>query len=78
MSASDQPRTAWLESGFWERLARLEERHRQMQSAHQRACRSLEHAQAGCQDEVRRAWRHYCEVLGELERAAVDFESLRT
>jgi hypothetical protein len=42
MSASEQQRTEWLDNGFWERLERLEVRHRRAQAQHDEAQRRLE------------------------------------
>jgi hypothetical protein len=78
MSASDQPRTAWLESDFWDRLDRLEGRHQQVQSQHERARRGLERLNPLEAEEVRQAWRHYCEVIAALDQTTAEFESLRS
>lgn len=78
MSASEGQRAEWLDPGFWERLERLESRHRRAQSEHERARRALERLPRDKADELREAWQCYCEVIAELDRATADIESLRT
>ncbi len=63
---------------FWERLGRLEVRHRRVQSEHDDARRGLERLSACEAEELRHAWRHYCEVIAELDRTTAEFEVLRT
>jgi len=78
MRASEGQRAEWLDPGFWERLERLESRHRRAQSEHQRAQRGLEHTPPGEPQELHQAWRRYCEVIAELDQATAEIESLRT
>jgi hypothetical protein len=77
MSASEQERAAWLEAAFWDRLDRLEGRHQRAQSEHDSARRGLERLSAGELEELRRAWRRYCEVIAELDETTAEFEALR-
>jgi hypothetical protein len=78
MSASEEDRAEWLEPEFWERLHRLEVRHRQIQSQQESARRSLECVTPGSGEELRNAWRSYCEVIAQLDHATAEFEALRT
>ena len=78
MSASEQQRVEWLEPGFWERLDRLESRHRRIQSQHNEARRGLERLAPRESGELREAWQHYCEVIAELDRTTAELETLRT
>jgi len=78
MSASEGRRAEWLDAGFWERLERLESRHRRAQSEHQHAQRGLERPPSGEPEELHEAWRRYCEVIAELDQATAEIESLRT
>jgi hypothetical protein len=78
MSASERQRAEWLDPGFWERLERLESRHRRVQSEHERAQRWLERLPPGEAEELHQAWQRYCEVIAELDRATAEIESLRT
>ena len=78
MSALEEQRAEWLGSQFWERLARLEVHHQRLQSQHEAVRRDLERITPKEADELRKAWRRYCEVIAELEKTAVEFESLRS
>jgi hypothetical protein len=78
MSTLNQPRGADPESEFWERLDRLESRHQRVQSDHDNARRGLERLSAREAEEVRQAWRHYCQVIAELDQTAAEFETLRS
>jgi hypothetical protein len=78
MSASQQQRAEWLDPAFWERLDRLEARHQKLQSEHQSAQRGLERLTPRESEELRQAWRRYCEVIAELDRATAELEALRT
>ena len=78
MSASEQQRAEWLDPRFWDRLDRLESHHQRIQSEHTEARRGLERLTAGASEELHQAWQRYCEVIAELERAAAEFEALRT
>jgi hypothetical protein len=78
MSASDEQRAEWLDSQFWERLDRLEIRHQQVQSQHEAMRRDLDRVMPCEADELRRAWRRYCEVIAELQQTTAEFESLRS
>ena len=77
MSASDVQRAEWLDPEFWQRLDRLEARHQRAQSEHDSARRGLERLTAGELEELRRAWRRYCEVIASLDDATAAFEALR-
>lgn len=76
MSASEQQRAEWLEAGFWERLGRLEARHRRAQVAHENARRWLERLNPGEVEESGHAWRRFCEVIAELDQTAAELEGL--
>jgi hypothetical protein len=78
MSASEVQRAEWLDSEFWERLDRLEGRHQRIQSEHETARRGLERVTPREAEELRKAWRRYCEVIAELDRTTAEFEVLRT
>jgi len=78
MSASEANRAEWLDNKFWERLDMLETRHQRIQSEHESARRGLERLRPEASAELREAWKHYCEVIAELDRATADIEKLRT
>jgi hypothetical protein len=78
MSASECQRAEWLDPVFWERLDRLEGRHQRVQSEHDSARRGLERLTPLEAEELRRAWRRYCEVIAELDETTAEFEALRT
>jgi hypothetical protein len=80
MSASEEQRADWLDADFWDRLDRLQGRHQKIQSEHENARRGLERVRmAACEaEELRSAWRRYCEVIAELDKTTAEFESLRT
>ena len=78
MSASERQRAEWLDAGFWERLERLEGRHRRAQSEHERAQRWVQRLPPGDAEELHEAWQRYCEVIAELDQATAEIESLRT
>lgn len=75
MNAPQQPE--WLDLSFFDRLSRMEQRHRQAQSQHRSARRWLERLTPRQAEELEQAWQRYCEVIAELERSSADFESLR-
>ena len=77
MSASECQRAEWLDPGFWERLDRLEVRHQRAQTEHDSARRGLERLTPKEIEELRRAWRRYCEVIAELDQTTAAFEALR-
>ena len=77
MSASQHQRAEWLDPGFWERLDRLEVRHQRVQAEHDSVRRGLERLTPNEMEELRRAWRRYCEVIAELEETTAEFETLR-
>ncbi len=77
MSASEDQRAEWLDPGFWERLDRLEGRHQRVQAEHESARRGLERLTPNEIEEVRCAWRRYCEVIAELDQTTAEFEALR-
>ena len=76
MSASDQPRAGSPEAEFWDRLDSLEDRHQRIQSQYDDARRGLERLSSDEAEEVQRAWRHYCEVITELDQTTSEFEAL--
>ena len=78
MSASEEQRAEWLGSNFWDRLDRLEGRHQRVQSEHEAVRRNLERVTPKEADELRYAWRRYCEVIAELEQTTAEFEAFRT
>jgi hypothetical protein len=78
MSASERQRAEWLDPVFWERLDRLEGRHQRVQSEHDSARRGLERLTPREAEELRRAWRRYCEVIAQLDETTAEFEALRT
>ena len=77
MNASQHQRAEWLDPGFWERLDRLEVRHQRVQAEHDSGRRGLERLTPNEMEELRRAWRRYCEVIAELEETTAEFETLR-
>ena len=66
-----------LERQFWDRLDRLESEHRRLQCEHESARRKLDRTDLRQTQEVRDAWRHYCEVIAELDRTTEEFDVLR-
>jgi hypothetical protein len=62
----------------WQRLDRLEGHHQRVQSEHDSARRGLERLTPREAEELRRAWRRYCEVIAELDKTSAEFEALRT
>jgi hypothetical protein len=77
MSASEQKRAELLNASFWDRLDQLEGRHQRIQAEHDSARRGLERLTPSEIEELRRAWRHYCEVIAELDETTAAFEALR-
>jgi hypothetical protein len=77
MSASQGERADRVEAQFWDRLDRLESEHRRLQSEHEFARRKLDRADPRETQEIRDAWRHYCEVIAELDRTTAEFDVLR-
>ena len=59
-----------------ERLDRLEGRHQRAQAEHDLARRGLERLTPRELEELRRAWRRYCEVIAELDQSSAEFEAL--
>ena len=78
MSASQEQRAEWLEPEFWERLDRLESRHQKIQTEHENARRGLERVTPREAEELRNAWRRYCEVIDELDKTTSELEALRS
>jgi hypothetical protein len=78
MSASKEQRADWPASDFFERLDRLEGRHQHLQRSHDTARRHLDCAGLLASVQLRDCWRNYCQVVVELDRAAADFEALRS
>lgn len=77
MSASEVPRAEWLGCQFWERLDRLEARYQRVRSEQEAARCSLERVTPREADELRNAWRRYCEVIAELDETTAESESPR-
>jgi len=77
MSASEDRQAEWLDPDFWERLDRLEGRHQRVQAEHDSARRGLERLTSNETEEVRAAWRRYCEVIAELDQTTAELEALR-
>ncbi|MDB6159552.1 MAG: hypothetical protein JWO04_3258 [Gammaproteobacteria bacterium] len=78
MSALEEQRAEWLGSHFWNRLDRLDGRHQRVQSEREAVRRNLERDTPREADELRCAWRRYCEVIAELEQTTAEFEAFRT
>jgi hypothetical protein len=78
MSASELQRAEWLDQRFWDRLDRLESQHQRVQSEHNEARRGLERLPASEYEQLREAWRRYCDVIAELDRTTAEFEALRS
>ena len=78
MSATEEQRAEWLGSQFWDRLDRLEGHHQRVQSEHEAMRRNLERVTPQEADELRLAWRRYCEVIAELEKTTAEFEAFRS
>jgi hypothetical protein len=78
MSAAEQQRAEWLDPAFWDRLDRLESRHRHAQTKYEVAQRSLERLTPHEVEELRSAWKTYCEVIAELDSATAEIETLRS
>jgi len=78
MSASQEQRAEWLDARFWDRLDRLESRHLRIRNEHAVVRRGLERVSAQEADELRKAWRRYCEVIAELDQTTAEIEVLRT
>lgn len=74
MRASDQPRAEAPEAESWGRLDRLEARNERLQSQCEDVRRGLEQPSSDEVEEVQRAWRHYCEVIAELDQTSPQFE----
>jgi hypothetical protein len=77
MSAAEHQRAEWLDGRFWDELDRLEERLRCAQSEHKRVRRGLERLTPAGSEQLHQAWRDYCDVIAELDRATADIEALR-
>jgi hypothetical protein len=78
MSASGDPQADWLAPPLLDNLKRLEGRHRQLQREHDVARRRLDQVTVEEADELRSAWRDYCEVIAELDETTAALEHLRT
>lgn len=78
MSASGDPQANWLAPTVWDDLKRLEGRHRELQREHDLARRRLDQVTPVEADQLRDAWRDYCEVIAELDDATAALEHLRT
>lgn len=77
MSASGDPQADWLAPPLWDNLKRLESRHRELQREHDMARRRLDQVTVEEADELRSAWRDYCEVIAELDETTAALEHLR-
>jgi hypothetical protein len=62
----------------WERLDQLEGHHQLVQSKNDSARYGIERLTPREAEELRRAWRRYCEVIAELEEPTAEFDALRT
>lgn len=78
MSASGDIQANWLPPALWDDLKRLESRHRELQREHDLARRRLDQVTPEEADDLRDAWRDYCEVIAELDEATAALEHLRT
>ena len=78
MSASGDSHANWLGPTLWDDLKRLEGRHRELQREHDLARRRLDQVTREEADELRDAWRDYCEVIAELDETTAALEHLRT
>ncbi len=78
MSATEEQRAEWLGSQFWDRLDRLEQLHQRVHTEHKIVRRNLQRVTPQEADELRIAWRRYCEVIAELDKTTAEFESFRT
>jgi hypothetical protein len=76
MSALGTASSAWLDAQFYEQIHRLEGRHQKIRSEHEAARRRLEGLSPADADELRSAWRRYCEVIAELEHTTAEIELL--
>ena len=82
MSAQLDPAgPGWPDGPFWDDLNRLETHHQTLQSRHELARRELKNLTKDTTKhnaaEFREVWKHYCEVIAELDRVAGEFEALR-
>jgi len=85
MSTEAETRAEWLDSKFWDRLDRLEGQHRRLQCEHESARRNMHESvrrhtndtDPAAAREIREAWRRYCSVIAQLDRATSELESLR-
>lgn len=68
---------AWRDEPFWDRLQKLEKQHQRLQSEFDLARRGLDRAGGEQVTEVRDAWKHYCEVIAELDQTTAQIEVLR-
>jgi hypothetical protein len=75
MSVSNQAGAKWLRAQFRETLDRIESLDPRFQSQHDRSRPRIERLNPRELDEVRLAWRHYCEVIAELGRTAAELDS---
>lgn len=78
MNASHNLQAGWLDSEFWQALLSLETRHQKAQASHHEARRQLEGLSPEDAEQLRAAWRNYCEVIAELDQATAELELLRT
>lgn len=67
----------WPNAELWAQLEHLEGRHQRVHSEYEQARRGLESLTPQEIEEVRSAWRRYCEVIAELDRTTSEFETLR-
>lgn len=66
------------DEAFWDRLKFLEARHQTLQARHEQLQRRVDD-QSGVMpsEDLRETWKHYCEVIAELEHTAEEFTTLR-
>jgi hypothetical protein len=62
----------------WQRLERLEGHQQRVHSKNDSARHGIERATPREAEELRRAWRGYCEVIAELEEPSAEFDVRRT
>ena len=76
VSAPQAHRADWLDGEFWDRLDRLESRHKRLRSEHEIARRCLDRVASVEVRELQDAWLRYCAVIAELDRTTDEFAAL--
>jgi len=77
MNAIENEQQSCIDHHSWTRLQRLEAQHRRLQSECDVARRGLDGAGIERGMELREAWKHYCEVIAELDQTTAQIEVLR-